>query len=106
MDRPGTPQLRASVLLREHDVSIGAELLEHSGRAAVLMLDREVPPDSALRLDIGDKVLLGEVYWCEETQAGWRTSVALDQAISSVRDLTRLVRALLGEEEGRATTPR
>jgi hypothetical protein len=101
-----SPQVQASILLGEHDVSVGAQLFEHSGRSATLILDRPVELDSAMRIEAGDRVWLGEVYRCEETADGWKVEVALNQAVSSVNDLRCLVRAVLGEEQERTTHSR
>jgi hypothetical protein len=80
------------------DVRLPARIDAREGRRLMLSLTGPVDRDAAIRIDIEDQVLLGEVTWCAKTQDGFAAEVELDQAITSVHDLTRLVSALVGED--------
>jgi hypothetical protein len=55
---------------------------------------------TAVRIDINDSVLLGEVSYCSSTPDGLVCGVQLEQALNSVGDLTRLVSRLMMEDRG------
>jgi hypothetical protein len=93
-------ELRSITLLNDGgDVRLPARIDAREGRRLMLSLAGPIDRDTAIRIDIDDQVLLGEVTWCAKTKDGFTAEVELDQAITSVHDLTRLVNALVGEDK-------
>jgi hypothetical protein len=91
---------RSIKLLTSHgDLPLAARLAGHEGRRLTMSVDRPVERDAAIRIDLEDQILLGEVRSCVRTTEGYKTEVELDQAITSVHDLSRLVDALLGQSK-------
>jgi hypothetical protein len=83
------------LLTNEGDVPLAARVVEQDGRRLTLHLDRRLEGDAAVRIDVDDQVLLGEVRSCVRTADGFWAGIELNQAITSVHDLTRLVNALM-----------
>lgn len=54
-------------------------------------------PDTAIRIDIGDVMLLGEVCHCTWDGKAWVAGIELQQAVNSMTDLSRLVAGVMGE---------
>jgi len=83
---------------READQQLPARLVNVSGRGISLTTKSVVPLNSAVRLDVNDMVLLGEV--CHSREAGpseFICGVRLEQALTAVGDLSKLVSGIMGE---------
>lgn len=77
-----------------------------SGRGISLTTQCSVPVSSAIRLDVNDNVLLGEV--CHSRQTGpaeFICGIRLEQALSSVGDLSKLVSGIMGAATRSVSTP-
>ena len=95
--------IRTITLLTESgDIRVPARVDARDGRHLRLALDRPVDRNTAVRIDAADQILLGEVTSCGRTRDGFTAEVELDQAITSVHDLSRLVAALTGESRCRS----
>ena len=93
---------RSITLLAETgDIRLPARIAERDGRRLTLILDRAVERDAAIRIDVEDQVLLGEVLWCARMEDGFSADIELDQAITSLHDLSRLVDALMAQDAAR-----
>jgi|SRR6185295_9431348 len=82
----------------QNDVRLNASMTNLSGRGLSLTTESSVPVGAAVRIDVNDNILLGEV--CHSRQTGPSTficGVHLEQALNSVEDLARLVARLMGE---------
>ena len=97
-----TNQLISLTILGKHsqdaDVRITAFMVNVSGRGISLSTKFNVPIGSAVRLDVKDNILLGEV--CHSRQSGpleFICGVRLEQALTAVGDLSRLVSGIMGE---------
>ena len=91
-------EFRSITLLTDSgDIPVPARVDAREGRRIMVSLARPLDRDAAIRIDVEDQVLLGEVTWCAKTRDGFAAEIELDQAITSVHDLSRLVNALVGE---------
>src|SRR3954447_11522855 len=84
--------------LSSDDTHIAAVMVNLSGQGASLTTERSVSVGSAVRIDVEDKILLGEV--CHSRQTGPSTfacGIQLEQALTSVADLSVLMERLMGE---------
>jgi len=76
-----------------------------SGRGLRVIVDAPVPVDSAVRVDLEDSIILGEVCYCEPFGDQWALGLEMEQALSDLRGLCRLVERLLQEERKAQTDP-
>jgi len=84
-------------ILGDTDRSLPAKLKNLSGRGLRLITDIPIKLGTAVRIDVGDSMLLGEVCYCSSSPDGLVCGVQLEQALNSVADLTRLVSRLMME---------
>lgn len=72
-----------------------------------LELPRRVPLDAPLRLNLADRVLLGEVRYCQPSPAEGRfqAGVALCQVLVHLDELERLVAQLKDSDSGPTVLP-
>lgn len=63
-----------------------------------LRLDREVPIDSAVRVEFEDCLALGEVCYCQLSGRSWALGLQIDQILSHVSMVDALRKRLAGEE--------
>ena len=96
--RFSTDQSAVLVLLSEGDLRLPVQVLEISGTGLRLLLNRLVHVDSAVRIDLNDCILLGEVCHCAPAPGGYLCGVQLEQALTNVSDLVRLNEHLMGEQ--------
>jgi hypothetical protein len=61
-----------------------------------LASDQAVSPGAALKIELADTLILGEVVYCRPRDPGFYTGIALEQALYHTRDLAVLGRRLLG----------
>ena len=96
--RFSTEQPAELVLLEQGDLRLPVKILDLSGSGARLLAERKLPIGSAVRVDVNNCMLLGEVCYCEATPEGYLCGVKLEQALTNVSDLLRLMSKLMGEE--------
>lgn len=83
---------------RDADTHLSACMVNISGRGISLTTETSVPVSSAVRLDVNDNILLGEV--CHTRQTGpseYICGVRLEQVLTAVGDLSNLVSGIMGE---------
>lgn len=83
---------------RDADTQHPACMVNISGRGISLTTESIVPVGSAVRIDVNDNILLGEV--CHSRQTGtsqFICGVRLEQALTAVGDLSKLVSGIMGE---------
>ncbi|MBI3278445.1 MAG: hypothetical protein HYZ57_01230 [Acidobacteria bacterium] len=85
------------VLLGERDTRLRARLIDVCVTSATLVLDRALPTASPVRLDYDDTIVLGEVAACRPVGSRFLIQVQLEQVLSPISDIARLVMSLLGE---------
>ena len=91
---------------RDADTHLSACTVNISGRGISLTTETSVPMGSAVRLDVNDNILLGEV--CHSRQTGpaeYICGVRLEQALTAVGDLSRLVSGIMGESRRAIAAP-
>lgn len=91
---------------RDADIHLPACIVNISGHGISLTTESSVPVSSAVRLDVNDNILLGEV--CHLRQTGpseFICGIRLEQALTAVGDLSKLVSGIMGESRRASATP-
>ncbi|MEZ5400050.1 MAG: PilZ domain-containing protein [Bryobacteraceae bacterium] len=74
-----------------------ASLVDLSGRGAGLLAAQAIEPDRAVRMRWGDRMLLGEVCYCEPHSDGYRIGLQFEHSLVHLEELEKLRQRLLGE---------
>jgi hypothetical protein len=95
-DRRQTPRQQLSQsavvsLLRTGQVLHG-EFRNLSEGGTQILLHEPLPLASSVKIEYGDKVLLGEVVYCRREQAWWLLGIRVERALSGVNDLDDAMR--------------
>jgi hypothetical protein len=90
-------------LLGAAETAIPARIVNVSGKGIGLESSRPLPPGSALKIELADTLLLGEVVYCRERGARYQVGIALEQALYNTRGLAALAERLLGGTSGQRT---
>lgn len=77
---------------------VTATLLDLSGRGAGVIADAAIEVNAAVRVELGDRMLLGEVCYCARDEGRYRIGIQLRHSLTHLADLARLRARLLGEE--------
>ncbi len=78
--------------------SIEGMILDFSGRGLRVEVAEAVTPGAAVRLDLKDQLMLGEVCYCQRAENGsYALGLQMEQALSHLEDLSHLMNALMGE---------
>ena len=85
-------------ILGEDPISLSGNIANASGRGLRILVDRPIPVNSAVRIDVDDRLLLGEVCYSVPEGNGFAVGLFLEQVLHEVTDVARLVDAILGEE--------
>jgi hypothetical protein len=75
--------------------TITARIINLDGRAAELETPVRIAAGTAIRIDLDDSMLMGEIVACSPQQDGFRLQLDITEAIPSMSDLARLVSALM-----------
>ena len=102
MDRRREPRFETSQparvrLLGEDPVTLLGVVRNMSGKGMRLSLDRGLPLDAAVRVELGTSVLLGEVCYCQPEDSGYSVGLVLDQVLHHAAGLRPLVEAVSTE---------
>lgn len=98
-------QLQMAVLRMDGEEHVPARLRNLSGRGMSLLLEGPVPVGTAVRVEIGDRLLLGEICHVREEANGFLTGLRLQHSLTSMTDLARLVAAIMGESPAGRASP-
>jgi hypothetical protein len=90
-------------LLGTSQHTINAQMVKLAGRCANVKIDRAVAHGTAVRIDLNDSLLLGEVSTCVSESDGFVAMIGIVEAIPSLSDLAKLVAAVMNE--ARAVAP-
>ena len=91
---------------REQDTHLTAVLVNLSGRGLSFTTESNVPIGSAVRVDVNDNILLGEVCHAKQTgPSSWLCGMNLEHSLHSVHDLRQLMSALMGEAPQEVENP-
>lgn len=74
-------------------------LVNVSGRGARLRVPRRIECDAALRIDLDNAMLLGEVCYCATDGDGYGIGVQLEHSLLNLSEVLRQRAQLLGELE-------
>jgi hypothetical protein len=81
--------------LSQTEASGVCPVLEHEGSRIQLKVPKGIDVGSAIKIEAGDTLSLGEVSDCYPDGDGYVVCVELLQALHNVAELSRLARALL-----------
>ena len=85
----------AFTILDNADVSPDCPVLGLDGHMMQLKLSKHVGIGSAVKVEAGDTLSLGEVSYCRPDGDGYIVWVELFQSLNNVAEMSRLARALL-----------
>lgn len=77
------------------DVTENGKILGYIGSCIQVQMNREVQIGSALRLDINDQLLLGEVLYCQQVTDHFVIGLHVAQRLANGEGLTRLAASLI-----------
>lgn len=83
------------------DVQMPGKIHNASGRGLGLRLEHRVAPGSALKINLADGILLGEVIYCRAQEEGWYAGIELEHALFSLTELAEALRGFTDEPLGR-----
>lgn len=98
MDRRREPRVEANQpvfisvleLLPHLSARLEGRAIDLSGRGMRIALGTHIPPGSALKIEMGDSILLGEISYCNPKDNAYVAGVQLDQILrdsaSSLRE--------------------
>ena len=102
--RFGANQTVWITLFGEPDIQLRARIKNVSGRGLGLELDGPVATGAAVKLELDDTLLLGEVIYCRKDPSSYYIGVEIEQSLAGLADLGIAVRAfnadLAGEDAG------
>lgn len=106
--KPFSPNVLARIQpLEKDELAFDATLVDVSGHGMRFLTSRAVPPDTALKIEIGDALILAETVHCSHSSQDHGSNqhyvlgVKVDQVLSSLADLLRLQRALVEQQDPR-----
>lgn len=84
-------------LLGASQYTLTGQMVKLAGRCANVRLDEAVAHGTAVRIDLNDSLLLGEVSTCVSESDGFVATIGIVEAIPSLSDLAKLVAAVMNE---------
>ena len=75
--------------------AICGEILNVSEGGAQIWLDQPVRYASLVRVNYNDNLLLGEVVYCQQEEAGWLVGIRVEHALFGLTALARTVNAAM-----------
>ena len=93
-------EVRVTVLNGSSQTTMQGRAVDLSGRGLRLLLPMDVPADSALRIELDDRTLLGEVAYCSGGPVQWKVGVEVQQSLVHTQELKNLNRSIFGDFYG------
>jgi hypothetical protein len=87
-------------LFGEPEIRLPARVKNVSARGVGLELQGPVAVGTALKIELDDSLLLGEVIYCREDEASSYVGVELEQALFGLRELVRVLNAFEDSPSG------
>src|SRR5690349_22520637 len=87
-------------MLGDSELIVSAKVINLSGRGMGLEADRPLGPGNALKIELADTLLLGEVIYCRQQGSRYQVGISLDQALYHTRALAALAKRMLGDTSG------
>ena len=93
-------------VLDEPPVKLNGHVVNVSGGGFQVLTDGRIRLNAAVRVDMADAVLLGEVCYCKETSGGlYAIGLESQQILSHTSDLAQLMNSLSGFAERETNVP-
>jgi len=89
------------IVLGSAERRVPAVLRNISGTGARLRVEEPIPVDSALRFDLGDSMLLGEVCYCASDSGAFAIGVELRHSLVNLAEVAKLRERVLMELSAR-----
>jgi PilZ domain len=83
----------AITLFGEPDTRITGRIRNISGKGIGLELERPVAAGTALKVELEDGLLLGEVIYCRQDEVSYYAGVELEHSLCGLGELSRMVDA-------------
>lgn len=83
----------AITLFGEPDIRLWGRIRNISGRGIGLEMEGPVAAGTALKVELDDALLLGEVIYCRPDESVFYVGVELEHALSGLGELSRMVNA-------------
>lgn len=105
MERRRDPRINAGcdvevlVLTPDGNIPIRGEVFDYSGLGICVKLPRPIQAGTAVRIDVENRMLLGEIVHSSYDGGSYRVGVELQHSATWTRDLIRLVEAINGTAE-------
>ncbi len=99
-----TDQEIAVTLLGIVEAVFPARIVNLSGKGMCLQTSQSLVPGAAVKIELADTLVLGEVIYCRPQEPGYQVGIALEQALYHTRELAALAARLLGDGS-RAISP-
>ena len=87
-------------VLGEIETQLPGRMTSCSAAGIGLVADRAIEPGAAVKVELRDTLLLGEVRRCRPEGEVFEISLDLAHALYHTEELARLARRILGEERG------
>ncbi len=92
--------------LGDASVPVTAHMLSLRGNDMELVLDRSIAVGTAVRVESGNWLMLGEVLYCVTEHSRHKARLRLAHALPGVRELTDMNRHFFGQADGARLTER
>jgi hypothetical protein len=89
----------------ETDQLICATAIDLCGRGMKIAVEAPLPPNAAVKVEMGDALFLGEVCHCHRQGGGYVVGLDLEHALTGLRDLVRLNERLIDGWHPPASVP-
>jgi hypothetical protein len=91
--RFATNQTIELVLMGSFETRVSARVRDVSSRGLGLFADSSAPQGAALRIEVGEATILGEVIYCHPEPDGYAVGVKLDQVLTGLASLGEALQA-------------
>jgi hypothetical protein len=85
--------------LGENQVRQAAQIKNASGSGLGLLVEKAIPPGTALRIEWEDAIVLGEAMYCRPMEKGHFVGVQLEQMLRGLGELRQRFRAFRDEND-------
>ncbi len=85
---------------------VAAKIINLSGRGVSLAVDETIAMGEAVRIDLDDSLLLGEICYCRPESGSFVIGIEMSNVIPAMTDLRKLVAAIMQESPVRQEATR
>jgi hypothetical protein len=87
-------------ILGDCESPVRARVRNVSGRGLGLEVATAIRPGAALKIEVGDAMILAEAVFCRRDDSGYFVGVALEQVLSGLAELGRILEQYADETSG------